>query len=647
MDTELAFVMEHKWARLMMCVSMLVVVALVGVVALQEGMGVVRVTGVSDAEEWGMYHSLSLEWTPSVPGSLVFNQTFGGLGDEVCYAMIRCSDGGFALAGDTPNATTTGKAGFLVRTDAQGNLLWNKTYQEGDVCTIRDLVECSDGGFALAGANHTSSPWNTDVWLVRTDSAGNRVWSNSFGPLGVGPGNDVGKAIVLCNDGGFAIAGDKVLYGAMEDGYYLVRTDSNGNMLWNQTYWALDQASGEDLVQCSDNGFAIVGHNRFYDAGLEDQVVLIRTDSNGNYLWNQTYGGADDEQATALQLCADGGFAVGGVFHNRTSDIRDMLLLRIDASGNHLWNHTYGASDSDGFGGMVNCTDGGYALIGHSLNPSGPEWNIWLVRTDAMGNPQWTRIFGGSDSETGAAIVESGSDTFTVAGTLFYHALSSGDFWLFQTYDSPLEWVSAPSDYVVEFGTILQYDLDATSSVSLDKWWINDTIHFSISSQGVITNTSVLSVGTYGLQVWVNDTLGNELTATLLVTVEDTTPPSWVVAPTDQLLAHGTNLDVTFEATDLSGIDSWSVNDTTNFVINETGHLNNLIPLETGYYDLNISVFDPYGNRRSREIEITVLPPTSPPPPAIPGFPILAILIGLITSIGITFKIRRRRARAN
>ncbi len=170
----------------------------------------------------------------------------------------------------------------------------------------------------------------------------------------------------------------------------------------------------------------------------------------------------------------------------------------------------------------------------------------------------------------------------------------------------PPSWVELPTDQFVEFGDNFLYDLNATDLAGISTWWLNDTVHFTINGNGVIMNAVSLSVGVYGLQVWVNDTHNLIQSAIFSLIAQDTIAPSWEVIPTDQTLQYGEALDYQLTATDLSGIDHWVISDTTHFAISSTGRLTNTMTLNPGTYILNIAVYDPYGNYCNVTITITV-----------------------------------------
>jgi len=173
-------------------------------------------------------------------------------------------------------------------------------------------------------------------------------------------------------------------------------------------------------------------------------------------------------------------------------------------------------------------------------------------------------------------------------------------------------WIETPIDQICELGTSFIYDLNATDTSGLDTWWLNDTTHFYITSGGVIRNVSLLSIGIYGLQVWVNDTYGRVLTASFDVLVEDTTSPIWLELPTDQFLEHGDSFLYALTANDLSGIAQWWVNDTVHFTIDGSGVLTNAVPLQVGIYWLEVRALDPFDNYCTEVFRVSCLDTVAP-----------------------------------
>ena len=173
-------------------------------------------------------------------------------------------------------------------------------------------------------------------------------------------------------------------------------------------------------------------------------------------------------------------------------------------------------------------------------------------------------------------------------------------------------WDQLPTDQTLEFGNDFIYDLNASDTFGIDHWLINDTTNFLIDGNGIITNNTFLSVGEYWLEVSAHDPSNNNCSATFKITVEDTTAPTWDQLPTDQLLEFGNDFIYDLNASDISGIDHWLINDTTNFQIDINGVITNNTFLSVGEYWVNVSAHDPYNSNCSAAFKITVGDTTAP-----------------------------------
>jgi len=167
-------------------------------------------------------------------------------------------------------------------------------------------------------------------------------------------------------------------------------------------------------------------------------------------------------------------------------------------------------------------------------------------------------------------------------------------------------WDQIPSNQTNEYGTNFNYDLNATDPSGIDSFWINDTDNFQINSNGFLSNLTHLSIGNYWLKVFVNDTIGNLNSCQIELLVQDTTCPKWIRPISNQTIEYGTNFYYDLNATDLSGIESFWVNDTNNFKISIEGVIRNATTLEIGIYWIEVQAFDPYGNYVTQILKMTV-----------------------------------------
>jgi hypothetical protein len=247
------------------------------------------------------------------------------------------------------------------------------------------VVATSDGGYAVAGYTYSYGAGNSDFWLVKTDASGTAIWNQTYG----GTGSEWGSSLIQTSDGGYAVAGSTLSFGAGSSDVWLVKTDSIGNMQWNQTYGGTDFDYGYSVVQTSDGGYAIAGFTESYGFGLDD-FWLIKTASDGDAQWNQTYGGADSEQGYSLVQTIDGGYVIAGTTSSYGAGNSDFWLVKTDASGTAIWNQTYGGTDSDEAQSVVEVNDGGYAVAGSTLSFGAGSSDVWLVKTAIESGLAWT-----------------------------------------------------------------------------------------------------------------------------------------------------------------------------------------------------------------------------------------------------------------
>jgi len=349
------------------------------------------------------------------------NKTFGGSGSDYARSVVQTSDGGYALAGYTDSFGPSTDF-WLVKTDASGNELWNSTFGGSGGDWAYSVVETGDGGYALAGYTNSFGP-SYDVWLVKTNSAGNHVWNRTFG----GSGHDLAYCVVQTSDEGYAIAGYSTLSGYYD--FWLVKTDANGIEEWNRTFGGSGGDFAYSVVQTSDGGYALAGYTWSFGAGGND-FWLVKTDALGNHLWNRTFGGSGGDVAESVVETSDGGYALAGYTDSFGAGNSDFWLVKTDAAGNHLWNVTYGGSSADYARSVVQTGDGGYALAGYTDSFGAGGQDFWLVKADASGNHLWNSTFGGASSDVAYSVVQTGDGGYALAGYTDSFGAGVYDFWL-------------------------------------------------------------------------------------------------------------------------------------------------------------------------------------------------------------------------
>jgi len=373
--------------------------------------------------------TVRMEASHSEPPVLEWERTYGGAADDKAYCVIQTSDGGYALVGTT-ESFGAGKGDFwLVKTDANGNSIWNRTYGGAVDDDAYCVIQTSDGGYALVGATESFGNGLRDFWLLKTHTNGATYWNRTFGGVNM----DVPSSLIQTSDGGYAIVGSSFF---VDSDFYLVKTDAFGNMQWNKTYGGTDFYFACSIVQTSDGGYALAGYTRSFDA-FDDDFWLAKTDVNGNLDWNKTYRTIDIDTASSMIQTNDGGFAIAGQTTSYDTKNTDFWVIKTDSLGNALWNRTYGGEGLDYARSLVQTNDGGYAIAGRTTSFGAGGGNFWLVKTDANGNMKWNQTYGRTGYDCGYCVVQTNDGGYAIAGMRIFIA-GVTDFWLIKLRE-PLE----------------------------------------------------------------------------------------------------------------------------------------------------------------------------------------------------------------
>jgi len=265
-------------------------------------------------------------------GTLLWSKIIGWNGNDEGHSVKQTSDGGYIICG---LANENGGVGAcLVKTDNNGDVTWAKKYDDitsnGYVEFGSSAEQTSDGGYIMAGQSENSfCAGGSDMYLTKTDANGNIVWNKLYG----GIDHDFAYSVKQTMDGGYIMAGYTLSYGAGNEDVSLVKTDSFGDTLWCKTYGGSLRDYSYSVSQTTDGGYILSGYTETFGAGGND-FYLIKVNAGGNLQWTKTFGGNSDERAFDVRQTSDVGYIVAGLTDGFGLNATSFYVVKTDSMGN-------------------------------------------------------------------------------------------------------------------------------------------------------------------------------------------------------------------------------------------------------------------------------------------------------------------------
>lgn len=434
-----------------------------------------------------------------------WDHRYGGTSEDHLETMKETFDGGFILGGtslsdetgDKTQPTRGGADYYVVRTDMYGVKLWDARFGGSADDELTSLQQTTDGGYILGGTSNsgiggdkTQANWDTsyhaygDYWIVKIDASGHKLWDKRFG----GIYDETMTSVIQTSDGGYLlggyssslVSGDKTQTTWGGPDYWVVKTDANGNKLWDKRFGGNRNDQLKSLQQTRDGGYILAGFTWSDISGDNSQAMrgtaaycdywLVKTDASGNKMWDSRYGGDMNDNLINIIQCADNGYFMGGYSYSgisgdkteasfSTGSIADFWVVRVDANGVKLWDRDLGGTmNEDEFGNVLQTEDKGFIVSGSSysaINGTKTEANLgpeqsWIIKLDMNGATLWDKTIFTPGHDEGCAVVQCKDGGYVVANTSNgtiggyktedHHDMAgvTGDYWIVKINDSSL-----------------------------------------------------------------------------------------------------------------------------------------------------------------------------------------------------------------
>lgn len=396
--------------------------------------------------------------------AIQWQHCYGSSNGEFLNNVKQTSDGGYVFVGEV-NAGNDGDVSgnhggdmWVVKTDGSGNLQWQHCLGGSALERGYGISQTADGGYIVCGESRstdgdvigvhdTLQVGYSDAWVVKLDTAGNLQWQHCYG----GSYGELANDIIQTTDGSYVFVGNTGSNDYDVSGYHggsdiwLVNLNNAGVIQWQKCLGGTGNDYGYTVKQTPDGGYIIAGSTISIDGdvtgyhpslqGIDPDAWVVKTDSSGNIQWNMCYGGSQGEAASDIIQTTDGGYLVCGSTNSNDGDVSgyhtnwnnyfDAWAFKISATGVLQWQHCYGGSDNDRFSCLTETADGGYIFAGEAesfdFDVIGNHYDdIWVVKTDTMGNILWQKCLGGSDFEYGRIRIRQTTDNgFIVSGQTY------------------------------------------------------------------------------------------------------------------------------------------------------------------------------------------------------------------------------------
>ena len=337
--------------------------------------------------------------------------TFGGNGWDEANTCIETRDGEYMLGGF---AKLQEHLLWMVKVRPGGGGHWGKTFTEYFVSAAKSIAETSDSNLVITGYAIRKREFQSNLLLMKVDTLGNVLWQKVFG----GDGDEQGAKVIESSDGGYAVAGYSTSNNDAEPNWYVLKTDKDGNKLWDKQFGGSSDDRALSIAETYDGGFVVTGYTGSGDGGRK-VMTIIKLDADGNDIWAQNYDLNDWSSGADIIATKDSMIIATGFTKAYTITDYDFMTIKTDMNGDTLWTRTFGDEHWQEGTSVIETFDNNFVVCGYSMSNVKDQSSFVVLKYDKSGNLIWHYIFKRKSQDYAKSVVETRDNGLLIAGTTF------------------------------------------------------------------------------------------------------------------------------------------------------------------------------------------------------------------------------------
>lgn len=485
-----------------------------------------------------------------------WNVTNGGDGTEINGSIVVDSFGNIYVAGTTDSYGEGGNSFWILKLDQNGKVLWNTAVGGSEDEQAYDIALDSLNNVYVTGYTYSYGAGGKDIYLVKLNSVGQLVWNKTFGR----ENDEFGYGLAIDSSDNIHIGATAESFGGVDLDYmWTIKLDSDGNQIWNATFGGANGDYGYGIALNSADELYVGGYTSSFGAE-RNEFVILKYDGDGGIQWNVTTNEESSGVNTGIAIDLSDNIYVLG-YGPVGEETKDIYLLKFDSNGNRNWETNLETTGDDAAYSIAIDSVQNIFVAGKTNFQSKGGDDLWIIKFNSTGKHIWNTSFGKDNDDCAYDLAFDSSNNIYLAGKIFPSEAENSDL------------------IIIKYkygGNILESEFTTIN----DSWSVQATPYD-------LTNI--------GINVMSNNlTIVPDITAPVLESIEN------------QRVNYNNSFEHQITASDEDAIDSWSLNDNINFSINETGYITNNTELSLTTYQLTIIVNDTGNNENNISFNVSV-----------------------------------------